>query len=101
MNIGQTIKELRLKKGFNQGEFALLCGLSQPYLSLIEKGRKEPTLSLLKGISQNLSIPVPILVFLSLDKDDVDESKKEAFLFLENTMKNLIANVFITDANKN
>lgn len=101
MDIGKTIKDLRLKKGFNQGEFALKCGLSQPYLSLIEKGRKEPTLGLLKEIAINLSIPTPVLVFLSLDKDDVDDSKKDAFAFLENTMKDLIANVFLNDSAKN
>lgn len=101
MNIGKTIKDLRLKKGFNQGEFALKCGLSQPYLSLIEKGKKEPTLGLLKEIALNLAIPTPILVFLSLDKNDVDDSKKEAFSFLENTMKDVIANVFLSDPIKN
>lgn len=101
MDIGKTIKDLRLKKGFNQGDFALKCGLSQSYLSLIEKGRKEPTLSLLKQISSCLAIPTPILVFLSLDKNDVDESKKEAFSFLENTMKDVITSVFITDHVKN
>jgi transcriptional regulator with XRE-family HTH domain len=97
MNIGKTIKDLRLKKGFNQGEFAEICGLSQPYLSLIEKGKKEPTLGLLKEIAQKLSIPTPILVFLSLDNNDVEESKKEAFSFLENTMKDVIAKVFLAD----
>lgn len=101
MNIGKTIKDLRLKKGYNQGEFAVKCGLSQPYLSLIEKGKKEPTLGLLKDIAQNLSIPTPILVFLSLDINDVDESKKEAYSFLENTMKDVISKVFLSDPLKN
>ena len=101
MDIGKTIKSLRLRKGFNQGDFAIKCGLSQSYLSLIETGRKEPTLSLLKQIASCLAIPTPVLVFLALDQNDVEDSKKDAFSFLESTMKDLITNVFITDQEKN
>ena len=97
MNLGDTIKKIRQQKGFKQFDFAEKCGLSQSYLSSIEKGRKEPTLSLLKQISSTLSIPLPILVFLSIDSDDVAESKKEAFEMIEPSIKGLIYNVFITD----
>lgn len=97
MNIGKAIKGLRLEKGLNQLDFAKKCKISQSYLSLIEKGRKEPTLGLLKQISSTLSIPLPILVFLSIDKDDISESKKEAFDLIEPSLKGLINNVFVTD----
>jgi transcriptional regulator with XRE-family HTH domain len=98
MNIGNAIKELRIKRGFNQIDFADKCGLSQSYLSLIEKGKKEPTLSLLKKISSTLSMPMPILVFFSLDKNDVVDSKKAAFQLLEPSIKGLINDVFVTES---
>lgn len=97
MNIGNAIKGLRKQKGFKQNVFAEMCGLSQSYLSLIEKGKKEPTLNLLKRISSTLSMPLPILIFLSIDMDDVADSKKDAFKLLEPTIKGLINDVFITE----
>ncbi len=96
MNIGKAIKDLRKQCGFNQVEFANKCGLSQSYLSSIEKGNKEPTLSLLKQISSALSMPMPILVFLSLDKEDVSQPKRGAFELLEPTLKSLISEIFLT-----
>ncbi len=97
MQIGNTIKELRQKKRFKQVEFAESCGLSQSYLSLIEKGKKQPTLSILKKIASILEVPMPVLVFFSLDKDDIDDSKKEAYRLLEPSIKGLISDVFISE----
>lgn len=94
MNIGNAIKDLRQQKGFKQNDFALKCGLSQSYLSSIEKGRKEPTLSILKQIANTLSIPTPVLVLYSLDEEDISSSKKEAFKILEPSIKGLLSNVF-------
>ncbi|OIQ19316.1 MAG: hypothetical protein BM557_06325 [Flavobacterium sp. MedPE-SWcel] len=96
MNIGNAIKDLRQQKGLKQIDFAVECGLSQSYLSSIEKGRKEPTLSILKQIANALSIPMPVLVFFSIDQEDIDESKKEAFKMLEPSIKGLINDVFIS-----
>ena len=96
MNIGNAIKDLRQKKGLKQTDFAVECGLSQSYLSSIEKGRKEPTLSILKQIANALSIPMPVLVFFSIDQEDIVESKKEAFKLLEPSIKGLINDVFIS-----
>jgi len=97
MDIGNAIKDLRKKKGFNQTDFANRCGLSQSYISAIEKGRKEPTLNILKQIADALSLPMPVLIFFSLNKDDIDNSKLEAFKKLEPSMKTLMSEVFISD----
>lgn len=97
MQIGYKIRELRQKKGFKQVEFAKSCGLSQSYLSLIEKGKKEPTLSILKRVASILEVPTPVLVFLSLDKSDIDDSKKEAYQSLEPSIKELISDVFTSE----
>lgn len=97
MNIGQVIKDFRKQKGIKQGEFAELCHVSQTYLSLIENNQKEPNLSLLKTIAEQLEIPLPILFFLSLDENDVPEQKKDIFKILEPSLKGLIAQIYIDD----
>ena len=98
MQIGRAIKELRQERGLKQNEFAERCGLSQSYLSHIEKGTKEPTLNMLKQISSALDIPMPILVFMSMESEDVSESKRQAFELLEPSIKGLISDVFTKEA---
>ncbi|MCT3802678.1 MULTISPECIES: helix-turn-helix domain-containing protein [Elizabethkingia] len=97
MNLGQVIKDLRKKKGIKQGEFSKQCDISQTYLSLIENNQKEPNLSLLKNIAQLLNIPLPILIFLSLDVNDVPEKKKEIFRILEPSIKDMITQIYTND----
>lgn len=98
MDIGKAIKQLRTQRGFNQTEFARKCGLSQSYLSSIEKNRKDPTLSILKQIADCLSIPTPVLVFFALDEEDIkEESKKEVFKHMVPSIKGLINDAFIAN----
>jgi transcriptional regulator with XRE-family HTH domain len=94
MNIGVTIKNIRKRKGQTQGEFALRCGISQTYLSLIESNQKEPNLSKLKIISENLNVPLPILFFLSINEDDIHQSKRNAFAIIGPSVKSLINEFF-------
>jgi transcriptional regulator with XRE-family HTH domain len=94
MNLGNVIKNTRKQKGQTQTEFASLCGITQTYLSQIENNSKEPNLSILKVISQNLSIPLPILFFLSLTTDDVDPKKREAFEIISPSVKSLVNEFF-------
>lgn len=97
MKIGKAIKDLRKQRGLTQVEFSEMCDLSQSYLSHIEKETKEPTLTVLKQISGALSIPLPVLIFLSIDNDDISEEKKDAFRLLEPSIKGLISDVFVKE----
>ncbi len=97
MNVGQTIKDFRKKKGIKQGEFSKMCEITQTYLSLIESNQKEPNLSLLKTISENLEVPLPILVFLSLDINDVPDGKKDLYKILEPSLKDMVTQIYTND----
>lgn len=97
MNVGQTIKDFRKKKGIKQGEFSKMCEITQTYLSLIESNQKEPNLSLLKTISENLEVPLPILVFLSLDINDVPDRKKDLYKILEPSLKDMVTQIYTND----
>jgi len=94
MNLGIVIKNIRKQKGQTQGEFASLCGITQTYLSQIESNLKEPNLSTLKKISDNLGIPLPILFFQSLTNDDVHPSKRDAFELVNPSIKSLVNEFF-------
>lgn len=94
MNIGQVIKDTRKQKGQTQNEFALSCGITQTYLSQIENNSKEPNLSTLKVISQNLDIPLPILFFMSLNEEDIAPEKRDAFAIINPSVKSFINEFF-------
>jgi transcriptional regulator with XRE-family HTH domain len=79
MNIGNTIKELRKKRGISQGEFAKLCEISQTSLSQIETGAKKPSKTTLKKVCEHLEVSEPLLYVLSLEDVDVPENKKEVY----------------------
>jgi transcriptional regulator with XRE-family HTH domain len=54
--LGATIRELRVKKGWSQEEFAHICGLHRSHMGEIERGRANITLATLVIIAQKLQI---------------------------------------------
>ena len=67
MNVGEAIKDLRARRKFSQKELAKELGITQGYLSLIERGDREPSLDLIKKISGSLRIPQQLIFLLSCD----------------------------------
>jgi transcriptional regulator with XRE-family HTH domain len=94
MDLGKQIQALRKSKDLTQEHFARECEITQTYLSQIENNQKEPTISVLKKISNVLSVPLPILFYLALDEKDVAPEKREAFLIVEPSIKTLIRGLF-------
>lgn len=94
MDLGTVIKNIRKQKGQTQGEFASTCGITQTYLSQIEGNLKEPNLSTLKLISEKLNMPLPILFFLSMTKEDVQPNKRKAFEIVSPSVKSLVNEFF-------
>lgn len=56
IKIYKNIKKLRLEKGYSQAKFAELTGLSEDYISLIENGKRTPSLKRLIIIADVLEI---------------------------------------------
>ena len=61
MNIGKGIKFVRVASGLRQGEMAKRLDISQNYLSLLENNRAEPSVGLLKRISETFGVPASFL----------------------------------------
>lgn len=64
MDIGKAIKTIRLRHKIPQQILAKEIGVTQGYLSLIEKGLREPGFDLISKIADTLRIP-PQLIFLA------------------------------------
>jgi len=94
MDLGKVIKNNRKQKGQTQDEFAKACGITQTYLSQIEGNKKEPNLSTLKIISNELEIPLPILFFMSMNSEDVSIEKRAQFESIGSKLKILVNDFF-------
>ena len=72
MNIGHALKLTRSAKKLSLELLAERANLSQSYLSMIESGKREPTLSSVQKIANALGIPTPILLFLAAEKGELE-----------------------------
>lgn len=57
-SVGLRVKELRLKQGKTQADFCQQCGIVQPYLSRIETGMANPSLTLIVALAKTLQVQV-------------------------------------------
>jgi transcriptional regulator with XRE-family HTH domain len=57
-NLAKNTKKFRLNKGLTQEMLALRAGVTRGYISLLESGKKEPTISTLYKIADVLSVEV-------------------------------------------
>ncbi len=60
--LGKRMRELRDKHGFSQEAFADHCGLHRTAVSLIERGKRVPSLTTLLTISSGFGISVSELL---------------------------------------
>lgn len=54
--LGKRIRAFRVEKGWSQVEMADLLAMNRGYLSELETGKRDPSLSVLKTIADGLSI---------------------------------------------
>ena len=55
---GTRIRELRLAAGLRQEDLAERCGLFRTYMSRIETGRANPTLTMIHALADSLGVAV-------------------------------------------
>lgn len=68
--LGESIRMLREEQGISQRRFALMLGIGQAYLSLVEKGERNIGFDNLCRIADGLGIEVSKLVSMSEKESD-------------------------------
>jgi transcriptional regulator with XRE-family HTH domain len=71
MNLGRSIKLCRTNRGLSQEDLAKKVGLSPSYISLIEKGDRDPAVSTVEKLATALGVPMSLLTFLAADPADL------------------------------
>ena len=67
MNIGQAIKTLRTRRRITQHELAAGAEVTQGFLSLVEKGKREPGFEFIEKIAKELQVPPHLVLLLACE----------------------------------
>lgn len=73
MSIGSTLKLLRVASDLKQSSLAKDLNVTANYLSLVENGKKEPSLTFLKKFSQRLNLPLGYFLWIALEDISLPE----------------------------
>ena len=72
---GTILKQARSIKGFSQEQLAHSCDLDRTFISMLERGQRQPSLTSILAISTSLEIPAYKLIKLTTDL--IDENHKD------------------------
>lgn len=101
-NFGQVIKILRIASGLKQKDLAEKVGVKPHYLSLVETGKRDPSLNIVRSIAEALNVPVSYL-FWEMDGIPVWPEAKERNLFkgLSNLLLEMEKNRLLDSSKQN
>ena len=83
--LGARIRTLRKRRGLTQAELAARVGRSVEALSVLERGRSTPTLTVLGRVAEALQVPLRDFFDPAGDAGGAAQSPEEAALFTELT----------------
>ena len=78
MTIGEVVRTLRVSAGLKQTDLAERAGVSTSSISLVEAGRREPTIKWLRSIAPALGMSAAVLFAAALALDEGDRGDSEA-----------------------
>lgn len=77
MTIGRAIKTVRTKRGIGQQQLAKKAKISQGFLSLLEKGRRTPSLKMTRGLANALGVPTELLLLMGCESKKTKRYSKQ------------------------
>jgi transcriptional regulator with XRE-family HTH domain len=94
MDIANAILRCRRARQLRQADVASRAGISEAYLSLLERGlRTDPSLTILAGIAEALEVPLPVLVAIAIEDDPDATAEEPALSDLTTAASHLIGKV--------
>lgn len=99
MNKGKAIWKIRRASKLSQMAFCEKTGITQGYLSKVEKGDVIPKDDMLDRIGQAFGINGAIITMYALEDSDVPENKRAAFLLIKDSIRGLIEEIVDGHAN--
>ena len=76
MTLGNAIKVVRTATGMKQREVATKTGVTANYMSLVEGGKREPSIAFLNRLAKTLGIPVGIFfLWQEMGENETDSNR--------------------------
>lgn len=94
MSLGKAIRDLRESRKISQKDFAEKIDISPIYLCNIEKDKAQPSFTVLEKISFGFDVPVAVINYMSLNRYNVAEHKRETFDMLSPVINKMISEIF-------
>ena len=63
IELGRTIKKLRIDKELSQEQLAIAADITPSYLSLIENDRRDASISVLRRIAEAIGVPPEVIIW--------------------------------------
>ena len=82
MEIGDSVRKLRMWREMTQKELAQRIGVSANALCAIELNRAFPSKETIVKVCRVLDVPVGYLLFFALTEEDIPQDKRELFRIL-------------------
>ncbi len=93
MDIGNSIRLIRKKRGISQIGLAEQCNISQTSLCLIETCAKRPSERTIKRICDVLQIPESLVYLLAIQYTDIPDHKREVYEMVFPSIKSLVLHI--------
>jgi transcriptional regulator with XRE-family HTH domain len=71
MNYARAIKLVRASKGLSQKDLAKKLKVDSSFVSLLEKGKRCPSMATLESIAGSLNVPIYLIMLLASEKKDL------------------------------
>lgn len=71
MRYGKAIRICRAAKGLSQKELAAKAGIGSSHISLIEAGKRSPSLATVEKICKALNVPTHLVMLLAAEPGDI------------------------------
>ena len=78
MDLGKAIKRAR-GKYFTQQEVANITGVTNVYVSLVEKGKRECSLSWLSKFADTVGLSVPVIFYMAMGEEDATVGMEDEY----------------------
>lgn len=90
MDYAKAIRICRAAFGLTQSELAARLSIGPSHLSLIESGKRHPSLETLGDIAGALAVPKPLIMLLASEPEDMATTHEQDLDRLSRSLLNLL-----------
>ncbi len=94
MNIANALLRTRKDLGYTQTAAADLANITQTYLSLIENGKKVPSMEVIDKLAEIYEVPMAIMMWRAIEEKDIPKKKLQLYRTLKPPIDDLINSCF-------